>query len=121
MERLGGETIYNKYSKYLPYNKTEVVGGKENNDLANYLIMTNYTEGDWTIPNVDKFYDIIMWSNPAEYYLSLIHISPATQFTPVYRNSEAALYLQLYCVIICGELQGDDCRLCEHGCLPARC
>ena len=26
MERLGGEMIYNKYSKYLPCNKNEVVG-----------------------------------------------------------------------------------------------
>ena len=34
--------------------------------------MTNYTKGDWTIPNVDKFYDIVMWSNPAEYYYGIM-------------------------------------------------
>ena len=30
--------------------------------------MTNDTKGDWTIPKVDKFYDLIMWNNPVDYY-----------------------------------------------------
>ena len=30
--------------------------------------MTNDTKGNWTIPNVDMTYDIIMWRNPADYY-----------------------------------------------------
>ena len=47
--------IYNKYSKYLPCNKTEVVGDKGNNDFANYLIMTDYTEGDRTIPDHELY------------------------------------------------------------------
>ena len=55
MERLGVEMIYNnKYSKYLPSNKTEVVGDKGNNDFINYLIMTNNTGGDRTMTNHDR-------------------------------------------------------------------
>ena len=51
IERLGGERSENN-SKYLPCNETEVVGDyvDNNNDLIKYLIMTNYTKGDWTIP-----------------------------------------------------------------------
>ena len=41
VERLGGDMIYNKYSKYLPCNKTEVVRDDvDNNDNITYLNMT---------------------------------------------------------------------------------
>ena len=43
--------IYNECSKYLPWNKTEGVGDKENNDFTNYLIVIDYTKGDRTIPD----------------------------------------------------------------------
>ena len=34
--------------------------------------MTKNTKGELTIPNVDKFYDRAMWSNPEEYYYGVV-------------------------------------------------
>ena len=36
------------------FSLTEGVGDKENNDFANYLIMTNNTGGDRTVTNHDR-------------------------------------------------------------------
>ena len=55
--------------EHLPGDKTSAVAGDENNDeVITYLIVTNNTKGDLTIPKVDLIYEIIMWN------LSLIHI-----------------------------------------------
>ena len=37
-------------------------------------MMTKNTKGDWTIPNVDRFYDEIIWSNPVDYYDSIMDL-----------------------------------------------
>ena len=57
MENLGVEMVDN-YSKYLPWVEADiaVVGDdNENNDLVNYLIVTNYNEGDRTIPDHELY------------------------------------------------------------------
>ena len=90
VERLGGERSNNN-NKYLPYSETEVVGDDdENNDFVTYLIVTNHTEGDRTIPNVDKFYDIVMWSNPAEYYYGIMD---KTDLNSYYITKDDIMYL----------------------------
>ena len=40
---------------HLDVYKRQVVGDNENNDFANYLIMTDYTEGDRTIPDQELY------------------------------------------------------------------
>ena len=57
IERLGGERSENN-NKYLPCNETEVVGENENNDFTKYLIVTDYTKGDMTIPD-HELYEIV--------------------------------------------------------------
>ena len=50
--------------EYLPYEETGVVVDDE---VITYLVMTKNTKGELTIPNVDRFYDDTIWSNPVDY------------------------------------------------------
>ena len=72
-------------NKHLPGDRIGVlVADDDYVEMITYLTVKNHTKGDWTINDVDRFYDIIIWSNPVDYYdgimnktdlnLSLIHI-----------------------------------------------
>ena len=77
-------------NKYLPGYKVGILIADDgyNDNMVNYLSVTKITNGDGNIPNVDRFYDRIIWSNTGGYYsgvmeqfekwkgyyLSLIHI-----------------------------------------------
>ena len=55
----------NNDNNYLPCEvKGVAVDNDENNDFITYLIVTNYTEGDRTIPYDDKLYDKLIWNKP---------------------------------------------------------
>ena len=54
---------------YLPYDETGIAADDNNNDeIITYLIVTNNTKGDLTIPDVDMICDVIIWNNPIDYY-----------------------------------------------------
>ena len=55
------------FNEHLPDNETGVVADDNNGEIVTHLIVTNNTKGDWTINDVDRFYDIIMWNNPVDY------------------------------------------------------
>ena len=59
-------------NEYLPCDENGVVADDNNDEIITYLIVTNNMKGDMTIPNVDKFYDIIMWNNPVHYYYGIM-------------------------------------------------
>ena len=68
VERLGVEMVYN-YSEILPDVEAEVVAEVDDNvdELLTYLIMTDNTKGDRTIPDRDKLYDMVIWNDHINY------------------------------------------------------
>ena len=66
---------YTDNNKHLPGDKMGVLVTDDDNNGENitYLVMTNNTKVHMTIPNVDKFYEIIMWNNPVNYYYGIVN------------------------------------------------
>ena len=62
------------YNKHLPGDKIGVLVAEDDygDEMITYLITTKNTKGELTIPNVDKFYDVVMWSSPVEYYYGVV-------------------------------------------------
>ena len=56
-------------NKHLPRDRIRVLVADDDYDdeLITYLIVTKNTKGDWTINDGDKFYDLIIGSNPVNY------------------------------------------------------
>ena len=62
-------------NKHLPGDKIGVIVADDDNngEIITYLVMTNNTKGDLTIPKVDLIYEIIMWNNPVNYYYGIVN------------------------------------------------
>ena len=87
MERVKSERV-NDYIEFLPYDVVSAARGDNNVDnisvykmgllvvddyyneeIIKDLIVTDNTKGELTIPNVDRFYELIVCNNVFEYYL----------------------------------------------------
>ena len=61
-------------NKHLPVDRIGVLVADDDyvEEMITYLIVTNHTKGDWTINDVDRFYDLIICNNSINYYYGIM-------------------------------------------------
>ena len=60
--------------------------------------MTKNTKGNWTIPNEDMIYHIIIWSNPVDYYYGIVEEFEMLNGHDIDRNNIMSLIKNELCI-----------------------
>ena len=90
VERLDVERVDN-YLPYLPCVETDIAAVNEDNvdDSVTYLTLTENIKGEFTIPNVDRNFELIVCNNICSYYIDTMEKSNDDD----YYNYNSNMYL----------------------------